>query len=420
MNTASAAPLLSGVLIPVSLDTKAEAVRHLCEQLCSHGLVPIVADCGILGSPQLVADITREELAERAGANIASLKQAGDRAVAIPAMIRGLEHLVSQMLAEGRLLGCLGIGGGTNAAFAAAAFELMPFGMPKMLVSTIASGNTTSFVQGNDVVLYHSVVDVLGLNSILRVVLDKAAAAMAAMVRQPMSAPEEQRSTTIGMTVFGSTTVAAMRAEETLGAKGYDVLPFHARGVGGRAMESLVRDGRIHAVLDLTTTEIADELTGGILSAGPNRLEAAGLAGVPQVILPGSIDMVNFGPAASVPAQFARRRLLAHSPHATLMRTSAEENQAIARFMAHKLNTAKGPVEVVIPTQGYSAYDREGQPFYDPEADLIFRESLVATLHPDIAVHLLDLHINDHACADFAVERLLVLLEGQASTRKRP
>lgn len=398
------------VLIPASLDTKSEAVGYICERLRGLGVVPVVVDCGVLGTPGMAADVTREDIAILAGTTIAELGHAADRATAIPTMIRGLERLVRQMLSEGKVSGCLELGGGTNAAFAAAVFEIMPFGLPKMLVSTVASGNTASFVKGNDVLLYHSVVDVLGVNSILRVVLDQAAAAMAAMLRQPARPADKLARTTIGMTVFGSTTLAALKAEELLIAEGCEVLPFHARGVGGQAMEALVRDGRIQAVLDLTTTEIADEIVGGILSAGPNRLEAAGAAGVPQIVLPGAVDMVNFGPAATVPAKFAGRRFLAHSPHATLMRTTPDENRAIARFMADKLNAAKGKVEVVIPALGFSAYDREGQPFYDPEADLAFRMTLTEALHPRIPVHVRDSHINDAGCVAFAVERLSALL----------
>lgn len=397
------------VLIAAALDTKSESVGYICEKLRKLGVCPVVVDCGVLGIPGMPADVTREEVAQLAGTTLAALQQEADRATAIPTMIRGLERLVARMLAEGSIAGCLGLGGGTNAAYAAAVFELLPFGLPKMLVSTVASGNTASFVKGNDVLLFHSVVDVLGVNSILRVVLDQAAAAMAAMLHLPPPAAAVQGQTTVGMTVFGSTTLAALKAEELLLAEGCEVLPFHARGVGGQAMESLVRDGRIQAVLDLTTTEIADEIVGGILTAGPHRLEAAAVAGIAQVVLPGAIDMVNFGPAATVPAQFAGRRFLAHSPHATLMRTTVEENRAIARFIASKLNAARGGVEVVIPMRGFSAYDRVGQPFYDPEADAAFQQTLAEHLRADIPVHVLDLHINDAACVAFALQRLAAL-----------
>lgn len=400
----------AGLLIPTSLDTKSEAVAYLRDRLRRHGVEVIVVDCGVLGTPGMTADVTREEIAGLAGTTIGELQDAADRETAIPTMILGLERLVGTMLQEGRIAGCLGLGGGTNAAFAAAVFDILPFGFPKMLVSTVASGNTASFVRGNDVLLFHSVVDVLGVNSILRLVLDRAAVAMAAMMREPAQPVTRVSAPTVGMTVFGSTTLAALKAEELLVGAGHEVLPFHARGVGGQAMEALVRDGRIQAVLDLTTTEIADELVGGILSAGPQRLEAAGTAAIPQVVLPGAIDLVNFGPAATVPAVFSGRRFLAHSPHATLMRTTAEENCEIARFIARKLNAARGAVEVVIPMQGFSAYDRKGQPFHDPQADSAFREILAETLRPDIPVHVLDCHINDADCVTFALERLWALL----------
>lgn len=397
------------VLIPATLDTKSEAVGYLCEKLRSLGVSPLVVDCGVLGQPAMSADITREEIAALAGTTIPVLQQAADRASAIPTMIRGLEQLVVQMLAKGEVRACLALGGGTNAALASAVFDLLPFGYPKMLVSTVASGQTASFVKGNDVLLYHSVVDILGVNSVLRVILDQAAVAMAALLSAPVPSAPQNAGTTVGMTVFGSTTLAALKAEALLLAQACEVLPFHARGVGGQAMEALVRAGRIHAVLDLTTTEIADEIVGGILSAGPRRLEAAAAAGMAQVVLPGAIDMVNFGPPSSVPAQFAGRQFLAHSPHATLMRTTPQENREIARFMARKLNAARGPVEVIIPKRGFSAYDREGQPFHDPQADAAFQQTLQEDLRADIPVHVLDLHINDPECAAFAVQRLLAL-----------
>lgn len=410
---ASSGATAARVLIPASLDTKSEAVGYLCDRLRSFGVCPVVVDCGVLGTPGMSADVTREEVARLAGTTIDSLRQAADRAAAIPAMILGLQRLVGRMHAEGSVAGCMGLGGGTNAAFAAAVFDLLPFGMPKMLVSTVASGHTASFVKGNDVLLYHSVVDVLGVNSILRVVLDQAAAAMAAMMCQAVQPAAAGDQTTVGMTVFGSTTLAAMAAEDALRVKGFEVLPFHARGVGGQAMEALVRAGRIHAVLDLTTTEIADEIAGGILSAGPHRLEAAAAAGIPQVVLPGAIDMVNFGAPATVPPRYAGRRFLAHSPHATLMRTTVDENRAIARFIGGKLNAATGPVEVVIPALGFSAYDRSGQPFFDPQADSAFRETLVESLRAGIPVHVLDVHINDADCVAFALKRLTALLDAR-------
>lgn len=397
-----------GVLIPATLDTKADEVEFLRQALRREDIAVVVADCGTLGAPATAAEISRDEIARLAGTTIDELQEHADRATAIPTMIRGLEAVVRQMLDEGRIQGCLGVGGGTNAAFASAVFALLPHGMPKLLVSTVASGNTATFVGGRDVVLIHSVVDIMGLNSILRGILTQSARIMAAMLR---AAPGEgdvcsSAGQSIGMSVFGATTKAAMAAMRRLNDMGHEVLAFHARGVGGRAMEGLVRDGRITSVLDLTITEIADFIVGGIMSAGPHRLEAAGDLGIPQVVLPGAIDMVNFGARDSLPEAYHRRKILAHTPHATLVRTTREENVSIAEYVAAKLNKARGPVEVILPQRGFSAYDCEGQPFFDPQADAAFCETLCANLSPSVPVHVIDSHINESECVDLAVDIL--------------
>jgi uncharacterized protein (UPF0261 family) len=310
--------------------------------------------------------------------------------------------------------GYFGLGGGTNAALASAAFAQLPFGVPKMLVSTVACGNTRPFIGMKDVMLVHSVVDILGLNAFLEDILVRAVTAFCALLAAPQAAAKNAPRLCIGMTTFGSTTEGAMIAHQSL-IGGYDVVSFHARGIGGEAMEAFVREGRIQAVLDLTTTEVADELVGGICSAGPDRLSAAAETGVPQVVLPGAIDMVNFGPPATVPERFKGRTFTSHTPHATLLRTTAGENVAIAEFIAGKLNRAKGPVAVVLPLRGFSAYDIAGGPFFDPEADAAFCKTLVAKLKPAIAVERVDAHINDRA----VIERATALLTAMIPSSNR-
>lgn len=398
------------VLIGATLDRKSEEIAFLRDELMRRGVKVLLIDCGVLGETALVADISRAEVAAAAGTSIEALRASADREQAIPAMIRGLEAIVTRLLAQGRVAGYLGVGGGTNAALAAAAFRQMPHGMPKLLLSTVVSGSTRSFVGGKDVLLLHSVVDVMGLNSILCELLVRAAHIMAALVQSPVQAAVTPHDSTIGVTAFGSTTAAAARAVRIFEAAGHEVLTFHARGVGGESMEGLIADGRIQAVLDLTTTEVADEIVGGALSAGPRRLEAAGRAGIPQVVLPGAIDMVNFGSRETVPPRFTGRRFLSHTPHATLMRTTPDENCRIAAFIAAKLNAATGPCEVIVPTQGFSAYDAPGGPFFDPEADAAFVETLRAQLRPDIPLHMIDAHINDVKLVDLATQRLLALI----------
>lgn len=396
------------VVLAATLDTKSDEIAFARAELEQRGLRVLVIDCGVLGQSSIASEIGRDEVARAAGFEIEALRREASREIAIPAMVRGLVAVTRRLQEDGRIAAFLGIGGGTNAALAAAAFEVLPFGVPKVLVSTVASGNTRPFVGFRDVVLFHSVVDILGLNGFLRRVLRQAATVVAGLVEERAArdaAPA--RGLCIGLTAFGSTTEGATRAHARLSRRSAEVLTFHARGVGGQAMEALVREGAIQAVLDLTTTEAADEVVGGVCSAGPDRFTAAAERGIPQVLLPGAIDMVNFGPRATVPERFRDRLLVSHTPAATLMRTTSGENVAIAAFMAERLNRANGPVGIVLPLRGFSAYDVEGGPFFDPEADDAFRSTLTSLLGPNIVVRILDTHVNDPETIDIATEMLL-------------
>lgn len=397
------------VIIGATLDTKGAEVAFVRREFERRGLGVTVIDCGILGEPGTEASFTRAEVAGAGGADIAAMRASRDRASAIPIMIGGLKAILRDLQGRGQVAGYFGLGGGTNAALASAAFAQLPFGVPKMLVSTVACGNTRPFIGMKDVMLFHSVVDILGLNAFLEDILVRAVAAFCGLLAAPPAMTQEAGRVCIGMTTFGSTTEGAMIAHESL-VGDYDVLSFHARGIGGEALEAFVREGRIQAVLDLTTTEVADELVGGICSAGPDRLSAAAETGVPQVVLPGAIDMVNFGPPATVPERFKGRTFASHTPHATLLRTTADENVAIAEFIAGKLNRAKGPVAVVLPLQGFSAYDIVGGPFFDPDADAAFCSALTAKLNPAIPVERIDAHINDRAVIDRATALLTAMI----------
>jgi uncharacterized protein (UPF0261 family) len=410
----------AGIVIACTLDTKSEEIDFVRRELARHGLAAIIIDCGILGEPGVAATIGRGDIAKAGGSTIEALREGRNREVAIPVMIRGLEVTVQRLHSEGRILGYLGVGGGTNAALAAAAFRLLPCGLPKMLISTVAAGDTRPFIDIKDVALIHSVVDILGLNGFLRGVLSRACAALAGMVGEVarQAASVAPSSMVVGLTAFGSTTPAAMRAWADLTRAQLEVLTFHARGIGGRAMETLIREGEIGAVLDLTITEIADELVGGIFSAGADRLSAAAERGLPQVILPGSIDMVNFGAPPTVPERFRGRRFVSHTPFTTLMRTTPEENAAMARFVAKALNRARGPTTVLLPERGFSAYDIAGGPFHDPEADASFCDELTALLDRGVRIERIDAHINDAACAARASQLLLDMI--QSSQNGRP
>lgn len=401
----------SVVAILCTLDTKGPEGECVRQRLVELGLPALMIDTGILGEPGAVADVSREDVAVAAGADLAALRHAADRGRAVATMARGAASVVAGLHRSGRLAGLLGLGGSAGASIAAAAAQELPVGLPKLIVSTMVAGDTRAYVGLKDVTLMYPVVDIAGLNRVSRAVLGNAAAAMAGMARryvaqqQASAAPGEDRPL-IAATMFGVTTPCVTEAREYLEGRGYEVLVFHATGTGGRAMEGLVEDGLVDGVLDVTTTEWADELVGGVLSAGPSRLEAMGRRGIPHVVAPGALDMVNFGPRETVPPQFKKRLFYPHNRQVTLMRTTAEENRRLGEIIAAKLNGGGGPVELFLPLRGVSAIDREGAPFYDPEADAAFREALRRSLSPAIPVHELEAHINDPEFALAMARRL--------------
>jgi uncharacterized protein (UPF0261 family) len=285
----------------------------------------------------------------------------------------------------------------------------LPVGVPKLMVSTVASGDTRPYVGAVDVTMMYSVVDISGVNRVSARIMANAAGAIAGMVAATV--PELETRPLVGATMFGVTTPCVTRARERLEELGYEVLVFHATGAGGQSLEALVRDGFLAGVLDTTTTELADELVGGVLSAGPQRLEAAGEAGVPQVVSLGALDMVNFGPRETVPPQFEHRNLYVHNPTVTLMRTTAEECGALGRTIGKKLTAATGPVAVFVPLRGVSMIDVDGQPFRDAEADEALFAGLRESLDSRLEVHELELDVNDDRFADAMADRLHELIE---------
>jgi uncharacterized protein (UPF0261 family) len=305
----------------------------------------------------------------------------------------------------------MGLGGSAGTTIATAAMRALPVGVPKLMVSTLASGQVQHFVGTRDVTMMYSVVDIAGLNRISRAVLDNAAAAMAGMVSaRKESKPTAADKPVVAATMFGVTTPCVEAARRILEAAGYEVLVFHATGTGGRTMEGLVRDGLIAGVLDVTTTELADELAGGILSAGPDRLTAAGLMGVPQVISVGALDMVNFGPRDTVPDWYKHRLFYQHNPAVTLMRTTPEEMDRLGKGIAEKTSAAGGPTCVLLPLKGVSAIDAEGKPFWWPEADAALFQSVRNWIAPYVELVELDLHVNDPAFAAACANKLLEMM----------
>lgn len=381
-----------------TLDTKGPEHRYLKEQIESWGVSTIVINTGPLGKPSFTPDISAEQVAGAGGEILTDLINKGERAKSIEVMSRGAVAIVKDLYDRGKIHGVISLGGGQGTVIGSAAMQALPVGVPKLMVSTIASVDPQPFVDIKDVTMMNPVVDIAGLNCILKLIIRNAAAAVAGMVKVQKEA--ESGKPRIGMTMYGITTPCVTRVKDILEAAGFEVLVFAATGVGDRAMEDLVQKGYIQGVVDITTTNVGQELIGGINHAGPKRLEEAGAKGIPQVISLGALDVVNFLRPETVPAKFQGRKFHMHNPTVTLMRTSVEENIQAGKVMAAKLNQAKGPVTVVIPLKGLSAYDIIGQPFYDTQADAALFKSLKEHLNDKIKLLVMDNHINDPQFAE--------------------
>ena len=395
-----------------TLDTKGIEFQFIKERIEASGTSTCVVNTGILGEPYFEPDVSAGEVAEAGGTSLQVLQDGGDRGVAVAAMAEGAAKIIAQLQSDGKIDGVISLGGSAGTTIGTTAMRAVPVGVPKIMVSTLASGDTSPYVDTKDVSMMYSVVDIAGINSLSRQILANAAGAIVGMANAEVPAAEDKP--LIGATMFGVTTPCVTKARELLEDAGYEVLVFHATGAGGRAMEDLVKGGFIVGVLDATTTELADELVGGVLSAGPDRLEAAGDLGVPQVVAPGALDMVNFGPPDTVPEQFKDRTFYQHNPTVTLMRTTVAENAELGKIMGQKLSQAKGPTTVIIPKQGVSAIDQEGQPFYSAEAEAAWIENLKANLGDNVTLIEMDNHINDDAFAEKLVETLLASLNSDA------
>jgi uncharacterized protein (UPF0261 family) len=403
-----------------TFDTKGEEFAFLRERIGSAGMRTLMIDVGVLGSPPFEADISQAEVATAAKEDLAALKAERDRGRSVTAMALGAKAILARLFEEGAIQGVASLGGSAGTAIATAAMRALPYGFPKLMVSTVASGDTKPYLGTKDICMMPSVLDIAGLNRVSRRILSNAAAAICGMVASESAGTLEEKPA-IAATMFGVTTPCVTAARAIFEERGYEVLVFHATGTGGQAMEQLIEEGAFQAVLDITTTELADELVGGVMSAGPHRLEAAGNKGIPQLVCPGAIDMVNFGPVETVPIQFRRRNLYIHNPGVTLMRTTTEECAEIGRITATKLNRAKGRVTVLIPLQGVSAIDKPGGPFYSREALNAYRRSLKEALNPTIKLVEVDAHINDesfaHVAADLLMESLGAVAAGKRSAR---
>lgn len=405
-----------------TLDTKGEEIRYAREILDSRNFLTRVIDAGSLGPPLFEPDISREEVFQNAGTTAEAVRVAGNRGDAVAAAARGVTAILSRLDIQGEVEGVLGLGGSAGTVIATAAMRALPFGRPKLMLSTLASGQTRPYVGGSDIMMISPIADLAGLNQLTRAALWNAANALTGMI-QGKRPPRRTRGDhpLVAATMFGVTTPCVDRARKTLENHGFEVVVFHATGVGGESMESLIREDAFLGVLDLTTTELADELVGGILSAGPNRLEAAVKAKMPQVVSVGALDMVNFGPVGTVPDRFAGRRFHIHNPSVTLMRTTPEENAAIGTWIARVLLKATVPIVVLIPLRGLSALDAIGMPFHDPVADRALFDAIENGLqnHPVVRLEYRDEHINDPGFGEAAANTLLNLLNASTENAKR-
>ena len=382
------------VLLIGTLDTKGHEYAYLRDRLLADGVDVLVVDVGINDPDGISPDISRHEVAASVGADADALSTASDRGQAVATMTEAAAEFVPVLYREGHFDGVLAAGGSGGTAIATRAMQALPVGVPKLMLSTMASGNTSSYVGSSDVTMMASITDIAGVNSISAQILANAAAAMAGMVKASPVALDSARPL-VAATMFGVTTPAVTAARTDLEDRGYEVLVFHCTGTGGRAMENLVEAGFFDGVLDLTTTELCDELVGGVLSAGPDRMGAAARSGVPQVVSLGALDMVNFGAPDTVPDKFEGRTMYEHNPSVTLMRTTPEESAQLGRQIAEKLSVATGPTTLFIPLKGVSMIAVEGQPFYDPEADAALFEAIRDHLPDSVDLVEMDCDIND-------------------------
>ena len=392
-----------------TFDSKGTEYQYIKELLEKLDLKVFTIHTGVFES-SFVPDVDVAEIAAEADEDIASIRKRNDRAYATEVLSRGLKSLLPKLFAQGLFDGVLSFGGTGGTSLVAPGMRQLPIGIPKLIVSTVASGDTSVYVGTSDIMMMPSIVDVSGLNKISKRIFGNAVSAMAGLLNYRFETEEDEHPL-VAATMFGVTTPAVNFAREYLEKNGYEVLVFHATGIGGRTMESLVSDGYFTGVLDLTTTEWADELVGGILNAGEHRLEAASLAKIPQVVSLGAMDMVNFGPFDTVPDQFKNRNFYKHNPTVTLMRTTVEENEKLGKIIASKLNLAKSETILVIPNGGFSAIDVKDGPFYCPEADKALIDSIKKHLTNE-SVKLIEKEqaINDKAFAEFSAQQLINLM----------
>lgn len=404
------------VLLIGTMDTKEEELLFCRDLMRKKGFQVILLDAGILKDPKTMPDIERHEVARAAGVeDLQALVATGNKGLCIETMIKGVRAKTEELFHKKAFDGILGIGGGQGTDICATAMRSIGRGVPKVLVSTVASGKATfgTYVGTTDMTMMHSIVDIQGLNFLMRRILANAVGAVCGMVDGLEEADMKPRGTPVALSMLGTTTPGALRAKGILEGKGFEVLAFHQNGTGGIAMEDMIREGHFKGVLDLNLHEIGDRFVGGLHShARDDRLVAAGELGLPQVVAPGSINYAVWGPLATLPPSLRSHKYIVHNPNLTLVRLSVDELREVGKIVAEKLNQAKGPTEVFIPLRGFSYPDREGLPHWEPEGNQAFIDALKRNLDKRIPLTELDAHINDPEFIDPVIERFLHMMEG--------
>jgi uncharacterized protein (UPF0261 family) len=400
------------IAVLATLDTKGKEAEFLRQQIKKHGLSALIVDVGVIGTPAAKADVTRAEVAQAGGTPLDQLLKNPDREVAAPLMAAGATAIVFRLAAEKKIHGVLGMGGTQGTTLCTQVMRALPYGFPKVMVSTMASGNVAPWVDIRDITMMFSVADIMGLNPVTRKILANAAGAACGMASTDV---EMQTGDTnlVAVTTVGITTQGAMKAAEVLEAAGMHTIVFHAIGPGGRAMEQMMKEGIIAGVLDYSTIEVSNEMYHALLAGGPDRCTTAGKLGIPQVIAPGAIEVLVYNEPETVPAPFNTRTLIRHSPKITDVRLNAAEMADVGRELAKRLSFTKDRAVFMIPTAGYDSYAVKGKGFYDPDADAAFVRELTANLPSCIEVVKRDTHIEDPAFAVEAATTLLTLIEAK-------
>ena len=398
------------VVIVGALDTKGEEFAYTRDIMEKMGVKTLLVDFGVMGKPAFAPDVTRDEVAKAAGGDLSYLSSGSHKDEAMKTMAKGLAVVVKKLYDEGKLDGIFGMGGSGGTSIATTAMRTLPVGVPKVMVSTLGGGDVSAYTGAKDISFIPSIVDVAGLNSISRAIFANGAGSIAGMVlaEKPAAAAAKPL---ITASMFGNTTTCVNAAREIIEKEGYEVLVFHATGTGGKTMESLIADGYIAGSLDITTTELADEVCGGVFSAGPERAQSASKANIPAVIVPGCVDMANFDAIDTVPEKYKGRNLYEWNPNVTLLRTNVEENIKMGQMLAAAANLSSAPVAVILPLKGVSMLDSEGERFWDPEADKACFDAIKKNLKPGIPVIEMDNNINDAAFSTKVAETLLEMLK---------